>query len=373
MKRILPMAVLAVWALSGCATLNVDVDVSTESGVAVPHNSEDKLRAILRQSIVDGNERNQIFERYVVQLGSWIEEEYTRTLVRAGAEQPAAQVTAERIRMQTIGLVRREWEDVVRSADALETAAEKVLVDVAVKGDLSGYPEILGQAFTFEGRVDGFRNKLEEIFEDLEIHSAFRARITLLTEQFTRVDFAIAASEKTAGRIVGYPIFDPRISRLKRDNEVWVDFVDARFRTFGGSAQFVAVREGLVVYRQKSLDFDPTPVVGAGAALAKLGLRVAAAQVTGTALFDAEGEAGKPGTAGVTIVDKGGMRVSEDALRVRRDARLQALNALAALLKSLEGNADATALVSAKAEYTSIVKFYQGQVAAAETSGSGGG
>ncbi|MEZ4452513.1 MAG: hypothetical protein R3B09_23820 [Nannocystaceae bacterium] len=125
----------------------------------------------------------------------------------------------------------------------------------------------------------------------------------------------IAAGSAVDGRAVGTPLFDPMVGTLARGSSplrreirtmrvdgrrAWIPFSRANFRANGGNSQFVVVREGHLVFRQKSLDFDPTPVVGAGVATAKLGLKVASALMSayGVALPGAQGEGAGAGDSG---------------------------------------------------------------------------
>jgi hypothetical protein len=130
----------------------------------------------------------------------------------------------------------------------------------------------------------------------------------------------IAANGADEGRVVGTPLFDPMISVLARAPQPvrrttraawvgrmreWVPISHARFNAKGGNAQFVVVREGLLVFRQKSLDFDPTPVVGAGTATAKLGLSVASALMSsyGIPVGGGKGGSESDGATGVSEED----------------------------------------------------------------------
>lgn len=106
----------------------------------------------------------------------------------------------------------------------------------------------------------------------------------------------LAQNQSSTGPAVGSPVFDVRIAEIIENDQSmecnnywensspdhWVPFSQNEFHASGGDAQFVVIRDGLVVFRQKSLDFDPTAVAGASAALARAGMSAAAALATGT-------------------------------------------------------------------------------------------
>jgi hypothetical protein len=91
----------------------------------------------------------------------------------------------------------------------------------------------------------------------------------------------IAGNERFNGQTVGSPLFSNSIRYLPKDDKYWSTYSRTKFSAYGGDAQFVAVRKGLVDFRQKSLDFDPTSTIAAGSALTKASLKVAAALATG--------------------------------------------------------------------------------------------
>jgi hypothetical protein len=179
----------------------------------------------------------------------------------------------------------------------------------------------------------------------------------------------ISASEAVEGRAVGFPIFDSDIRNLEHDDRYWKDFVTNRFSVNGGSAQYVVVRDGLVVYRQKSLDFDPTPVAGAGTAIAKLGLRIAAAQAVGSfGRMDTSAES--PQLVDQSVVNLSELRTMEQSIAVRKNALLQLLNSLSDLYERIGSNANPSDsdLEQYRESLQSILAFYQGQLKAVEVS-----
>jgi len=190
--------------------------------------------------------------------------------------------------------------------------------------------------------------------------------ISTFDSSFTAVS-PIAASADVDGRLVGYPIFDPRITQLSKDSDAWTDFCDTNFAVYFGDAQFVAVREGLVVFNIKSLDFDPTPAIGAGAASARLGLKVAGAAISGATGIPI-GSVGGSGTASTEngkeqsqiVVNDAGIAADTDLLSSRKNAKMVLLGALADLDdKAALPGAD---LAEIKSTFRSYLNYYQGSV-----------
>jgi hypothetical protein len=176
----------------------------------------------------------------------------------------------------------------------------------------------------------------------------------------------IAANAEVAGRLVGTPLFDPQIAFLDRNRANWGEFSDSRFLAFGGDAQFVVVQEGLVVFREKSLDFDPTPVAGAGTAVARVGLRVAAVAAAGYGI--PLGGLVPSGTPDVSAPPPTYDETQSDghrALLARRSAaRRQALASMASLLERASQPGAAANLAALRNELGSLIRFYQGQASA---------
>lgn len=220
----------------------------------------------------------------------------------------------------------------------------------------------------------------------------------------SRPDFgarAIAASAGDTDRIVGTPIFDPYIRTLNDcsssskmgNSEIedfsgnsdcghWVSFGKEDSYAQWGNAQFVVLREGLVVFHQKSLDFDPTPAIGAGAALAEAGLKVAAAVRSGLTTIPLGINKGgsttgsSAGKANEDLLHPVGSEIaieSQEALLARREeAKLRLLGSLATLMeriKSVGSSVSATTAESFAKDLKSIVAFYQGSVESSTPTG----
>ena len=127
-----------------------------------------------------------------------------------------------------------------------------------------------------------------------------------------------------------------------------------------------------MIFDQKSLDFDPTPAIGAATAITKAGLQLAAAMALGKASFATAG-APPEGVSGAQasdtqFVNQAKMRMQESALAERKDARTQALSLLADLLKRFESGVplDAAGITQAKNELDSVLHQYEGRLAATE-------
>ncbi len=237
--------------------------------------------------------------------------------------------------------VEIEWNSVDQAAQRLNQAASTLKANLNADptqqigtGVSSAYAnfrlarEQLNQAWT------NFVTKIKTALT--EVLSVDTAVLGGLENHF--VSRAIATSDTVEGRLVGSPLFDPRIPALSRAEQDWVSFGANSFDAFWGTSQFVVVREGLVVYHQKSLDFDPTSAVGAGSALSRLGLKVAAAQASGIVpMPKAEGsDAGDATATTAPLFDADAVEQNRVLLERRRNARHQFLRAMASLLERSE-------------------------------------
>ena len=190
------------------------------------------------------------------------------------------------------------------------------------------------------------------------------------TKQELSVDrrAGVASNEAVAGRVVGYPIFTEDAALLDRRPTAWAPFVTEEFKADMGDAQFVVVREGLVVYRQKSLDFDPTPVAGAGAALTRVGLQVAAAVATGATGVPVAGLIPKDGgqqdsetpvSQQQVVVNEAEMKDSQQLLQDRILARREYMTRLAELMEKLtDPNINTETLAKIQKELERWTSFY---------------
>lgn len=196
----------------------------------------------------------------------------------------------------------------------------------------------------------------------------------------------IAANGADEGRVIGTPLFDPMISVLARAPQPvrrttraawvrrpreWVPISHARFGARGGNAQFVVVREGLLVFRQKSLDFDPTPVVGAGTATAKLGLSVASALMSSYGIPVGGGKGGSEDNAAPGASEED-IAAAKETLLARKRATRAFVGRLASLHARLETKDLKPEQVKAiRAELAREVQLFQAQLLAEAPAGAG--
>lgn len=185
----------------------------------------------------------------------------------------------------------------------------------------------------------------------------------------------IAASAAVNGRSVGTPLFDLQVAHLSQDEKDWESFGSSRFTAAGGSSQFVVVREGLLVFHQKSLDFDPTPAAGAGMAVTKLGLKVLSAIYTG-GLSSGLGATTANGGAGSTTA--GSVPLASDSA-IERGKRMLARRDAAAnhLLMAISDAWEQSTEIGAGNDQAPVVKklkseldFFKGRAARNEAEGS---
>lgn len=255
------------------------------------------------------------------------------------------------------------WQPIESAANALYADAKRNLASpapVRSLGPLRGAQSELERAWTsFRQQVDTALNVA------LDADDLLRLRASIVENPFDVP--GIAASDTVAGRFAGSPIFDPRIGSLSQDARDWARFGTNSFNASGGTSQFVVVREGLLVYHQKSLDFDPTPVIGAGAAVTKLGLKVGAALATGVLPAVA---ASAPTTTTSTTIPTTQAMPNADALERDREllarnrgAREQLLGSLATLLDQANQATAAAQLDSLKKLLRSELNFFLGRTA----------
>jgi len=184
----------------------------------------------------------------------------------------------------------------------------------------------------------------------------------------------IAAGGSVDGRVVGTPLFDPMVGALARGSSPlrreirtldvnrkveWIPFSRSRFSAHGGNSQFVVVREGHLVFRQKSLDFDPTPVVGAGVATSKLGLKVASAVLSSYGITVPTADGADSGGDTESGLDPEGLQQVLDARRAQSRAFV---GRLANLYKRLEDQElSPEQLTAIRAELTRELELFSAQ------------
>ena len=181
----------------------------------------------------------------------------------------------------------------------------------------------------------------------------------------------IAGSADSDSNVVGYPLFDRLIPFIAADRGKgsWAEYSRNEFRAVGGDAQFVVVRDGLVVFHQKSLDFDPTPVIGAGTAVARLGLKVAAALASGMtggaasglgALGGAPASGGGGASTDATAADPEAQR---QLLQKREHEKIMFLQDLAELYNQIPAGLNAGNAATYKARLKALVSHYEASLA----------
>jgi hypothetical protein len=401
------LLLVAVLLGTGCATLRVDVDVYSKPLPVWARNARAFAAQILADTAYEPQKREEAYRRLSSQTRNTVIRQNTQAL-RSAPGQKEPEKTAERLWDPIQGHLDEAWQPVKAKADAVLAAAKDLnMALVEPSGKVSGTretppapssvsPEVFFtalQAAQTEHKIalDAFLQQFYNAFLSAQIPSqtgdqkAVRAeweRLARGSRDKAELELGgpsnpgIAASADVTGRLVGYPIFNENIGGLDRKNEdAWVNFGSSIFRTKGGSSQFVVVREGLVVFRQKSLDFDPTPVIGAGTAVTRLGLQVAAAVASGstaqkkTAAPESSGDAGKQATDQTTkqvLLDEAQATANKELLAERRQAKKEVLLGLATLLQKTQdavaGNITDDQLKALRAELESLVSHYQGRV-----------
>jgi hypothetical protein len=125
------------------------------------------------------------------------------------------------------------------------------------------------------------------------------------------------------------------------------------------------VQEGLLVFRKKSLDFDPTATIGAGTALTRVGLKVAAALASGaTGLPISSITNAAPGTSksgelpqGQLVINAAEIAAGKRQLKRRSLAKQEYLTVLADLYeRAVKPGAKLDEL---QKEFEKITNFYQ--------------
>jgi len=279
--------------------------------------------------------------------------------------------------------IDEEWKNIDDKANEVRSAAERLLgqilnssgilteqaagdfVELQIKlhGSSQNQPGIrlikatLKALKTTKPQIDEnkFINRLMQMNSFKELESSYRHSA------------GIAASAEVGGRLVGYPIFDPRITHLKDTEKVWSEFVKDSFNGYWGNTQFVVVREGHLIYHMKSLDFDPTEAAGAGAATARLGLQVGSALASGAtglplgALAPKGSGSTQKGSSEINLIfNESEMKANQDILDQRQRAKRELLRDLANLYDDAKD-------VNSKQEtiqnrFTEYIKYFQGRL-----------
>ena len=330
---------IAAMLLMGCAQLRINVDVyrgpipvawdqASHVATTVQNATNEAARVAPRTSILD-------------KIDCTVLAAYDKKF----ANDPATKQIAKRAWPNVKQLITLEWQKVDNAAKELYGVASTLQINlqsepmqrVTPKSAVT-YATLRALQNDLNSAWKSFVSKINRVFID-ELKIDTPAEITAMLEEIqnTFTWRSIAASDSVEGRLVGTPLFDARIAALSREEKDWTKFADNSFDAFGGTSQFVVVREGSLVYHQKSLDFDPTSAVGAGSALTRLGLKMGAALASGIAPLPALSNAdSKTTTTSVSMLfDADGVEKNRLLLERRRNARQQLLRATADLLERL--------------------------------------
>jgi hypothetical protein len=342
---------LLVPFVAGCAGLSIHVDAyKGEVPVAASEMKAIAESLLVKQAFAE-TPRDRMF-------GALKE--------RIRAELQATSGTTDTNWKGIVPLLDSEWAHVDQDARAVEQAALAVQASLALS-DLSrppspdaneAYGALAARVHEYRTQLYQFRDRVVDGLETLEATGAIKD----LDATTAALDVSgIAASAERTGRIVGTPIFDPRIARLDQSPRAWSPFSSTHFSALGGNAQFVVLREGLVSYHQKSLDFDPTPVIGAGSAVFRTGLKVAAAVATGatglpvSAVVPKQDNSSAPAPA--ETYDEADLQFRKEALERRRAGKRALLRTLAKIRDGTDGS-------EMKRKLTGAVSFYRASTAA---------
>jgi hypothetical protein len=374
MSRCIALLILG-WLTQGCATLQIRVDSFQGELPESLVRAQAQAKALLGEPIFrDDAWRHNRYDQLEKSVGDAL---YNANLkVHEKNEEPKAKELAGKERDAVLRDFAEAWKKVTEAADQLAVAARTLVLGGNPEGGTPTPMVAFAKAIqAYELQVSSLASETAWYRGDQpEVRAAVRAELEAARTELLVGVRAIAASTPIDGRVVGVPIFDDRIAKLvgrdekRGKDKPWVEFGCLRFRANGGSAQFVVVREGLLVFNQKSLDFDPTPVIDSGEALAKTGLRLAAALASGKA-------PGPGGTAEVqaapqTLVNEADLEANREALATRAAAKRELLVGLASLLeaaKALEeiGLTD-DGLKRLWSELTSQLAHFKGRTATQE-------
>ncbi len=392
MKRPAIALLLVVTLASACSTTRLRVNVDVYKGPLATLNADSLAlaKSVVASPLFSPEGRMDVYRDIEGQVGSMVRQE-TVAALSGLLGKAAATVTADtlwRAKDGKAGIGVRldeEWAGVGAKAQETYKSAVQLLFEAEPNGlesmDESLQARLRDNFAATVQQFDLFRKQTEDAIADGLEGKVTEAAIKQIVEQAgllltfppVDVDRFIAASADVQGRAVGYPLFDSRVASVIGHENDWIPFMSANFKAEGGNAQFVVVREGLVVFRQKSLDFDPTPIVGAGTALSKLGLKVAAAASSGLVpgnvpgLPSATGDGdSKPATVDqpTFLVNNAETEANKNTLQHRLEAKIQLLTRLADLLDRAEkAKNDEDELQKIRKEVEIAVGFYLGSVA----------
>lgn len=356
--------------LMGCAQLSIDVDIYRGP---IPVSTETAQKSIA--AVVAGTSEQAVAEvkgSVFDEVGQVVRSHYRRAFPNATvAARNAEDAWTGKPDQPGTGLKARldsAWRPVESAAQRVHKVADETLR--ASGSTVSGSAQLWNARMIETIRSETAR--LDEAWKTFKAEAQTALSLVLddpkslqeLNIALSQREFVvsgIAASDTVTGRFAGSPVFDARVSALSQSPEDWSRFGSNHFEARGGTSQFVVVREGLLVYHQKALDFDPTPAVGAGAAVTRLGLKVGAALVTGVAVSGAPASPGSTNPSTTTLFDADAAEVDRELLERTRRAREQLLSSLATLLDQSEQ--PGAALPKLKSQLKGELNFFLGRTA----------
>jgi len=379
MKGFLWVAILAV-VLPGCASLTIDVDMyqgetSQELSRLQIRNFTDSL---LKEAVLYPDRRRDAFESFLGEARSLVIAEIVESRLSSGVSEKCARENANEIwddpETGLQGVLEGSWASVAPLGDEVREAVLNLRTRSEVTSGESvqnEYRSVLKELSVFSAALDAYRRAVREALSDKASSSV--PRILTVLSEYLRPDPGIVSSA-AGGRTVGHPIFDSELSRLSRSEKNWKDFSFLRKSAHGGSSQMVVVQQGLVVFQPKSLDFDPTPVIGAATAVTRLGLEVAATMASGrfASLSNPEKTSCTEGESGCDnplktqkLVEEGKIEAHRLTLERRASAKKNLLLDLADLSeRAAEGSADEATIKDLKSSLQKIVGRYSARTGA---------
>ncbi len=391
-KIVFPVALLLL--MTSCTSMtksSLTVDVSLYAGPtpisAIEARKE--INAVLTQPIFNDAGRrdlfNNILQSYQKQVIAEIEANLPASLNAAQKRQASGTIWLDDKGLGLGPIIEDALNSLAKSAESIARDALKFPLignrRALDQNSARALQALKNQRVIFDTKL---KATLSQIDNALRTHLPEDSIQKLNAQAYRQLSGAgdmarsIASDDLISGRAVGYPVFDPVVSAVirpddiapGRDNDLsnrsgkgprhrreseretsangethWVPFVSNEFEARGGNSQFVVVREGLVVFHPKSLDFDPTPVIGAGAAVTRLGLKVAAAMASGASglqlpLAETSAKTGNQ-TSSQRYFNEAEMQSQAALLEQRQQSKLQILEVLANIyqrLKVLQSN-----------------------------------
>jgi hypothetical protein len=369
---------LAAWLCQGCATLRIQVDLYKPPLPQSAAAAQQLANRVLAEPTFEPVELKRYLDTLATTIADLVKKGNCVVYEKQFRPDPEgdARTVGDRARQDLLV----EGEEVENRAARLVTRASEIraLAGATTEDQNKRYLALREDLAGYLAAVRDFADKAVFLGNKSGMEREILSQLLAADRDLSVSARAIATSSRVDGRAVGTPIFDDRIALLEqdsgKDDSRWAEFGRLRFAAHGGNAQFVVVREGLLVFTQKSLDFDPTPVIGAGEALAKTGLRVAAALASGKVSTlggggQGEGSGQQPATP-ETVVNEAKLEADQEALANRRAARRELLTGLASLLGQADGlqtsGVTDEGLKQLWSELTSQLANYRGRVAAQE-------